>query len=344
MKKQYFLTLLAKRWSGEISLEEDKQLAQAIGQDEDFKQLAAGLTAYFQNKKDDHRTGINTSRKLKNTWETIALAEQQGFVPKYDHAEPVVSTFSSVYLLKIVAVFLVIVGFALITFDILNSDRSLKFDTLNSVADKVYKTLDDGTEVCLNRGSSIRFNQDFGKEKREIFLEGEAFFDVAKNKEIPLFIHVRNLNIEVKGTAFHVNAYQERAHLEVSLLRGLIEITSDLDKVNRVLLKPNEKLIVAADDAGSGKVFKVIPLGAERQLQEIKWAQDSLVFKKEKLKDLVVQLEKKYAIKIEIRKEELKEKRFSGSFDAESLKEALDALRLSYPFTYTVNSKLVIIK
>ncbi len=344
MKKQNFLTLLARRWSGEISPEEEKELTQAIGQDENFKQIAIRLTAYFENKKDNH-TGVETSEKLKSVWETIDMAEQQSFVPEYDHTEPAVTTFSAIYFLKIAAVFLVVLGFAPITYNLLNSHRSLKFDVVNTASDKRYKTLDDGTEVWLNRGSSIRFNQRFGKEKREIFLEGEAFFDVAKNEEIPLFIHVRNLNIEVKGTAFNVNAYRKRANIEVSLLRGLIEITSDLDKGNRVLLlKPNEKLIAATKDTGSGQVLKVIPIGAEGESQDTKWVQDSLIFKKEKLKDLVSRLEKKYAIKIEIQKEELKDKRFSGSFDAESLKEAIEALRLSYPFTYTVNDKLVIIK
>lgn len=343
MKKQYFLTLLAKRWSGEISLKEEEELARAIGNDENFKQIAVRLTAYFENRKDNH-SGVDTSEKLKSTWETIAMAEQQSFVPEYDHTEPAVATFSATYFLKIAAVFLVVLGLVLTTYNLLNNSSALKFDMVSTAGDKRYKTLDDGTEVWLNRGSSIRFNQRFGKEKREIFLEGEAFFDVAKNEGIPLFIHVSNLNIEVKGTAFNVNAYHKRANIEVSLLRGLIEITSDLDKANRVLLKPNEKLIAATVDIGSGQILKVIPVSAEGQLGDTRWAEDSLVFKKEKLKDLVSRLEKKYAITIEIQKEELKDKRFSGSFDGESLKEALNALRLSYPFTYTINDKLVIIK
>jgi transmembrane sensor len=344
MKKQYFLDLLAKRWSGDISLAENMQLQQAMEQDVDFKQTVDELEAYFQSKKDSAETRMNAAEKLQSAWKAIGLAERQKFVPKYEHIGPVKSGFSGTYLLKIAAVFLVILSCTLLIFNFLSREKALKFNTLNTTVDKLYKTLDDGTKVCLNRGSSIRFNQDFGKNKREVFLEGEAFFDVAKNKEIPLYIHVRNLNIEVKGTAFNVNAYREKVNVEVSLLRGLVEITSSLDKGDRVLLKPNEKLIAAAQPGGSGLAFIVLPMGTEKQLQEINWTQDSLVFKKEKLKDLVIRLEKKYSIKIEIRKEELKDKRFSGSFAAEGLKEALEALRLSYPFTYTINNKLVIIK
>ncbi|WP_316809696.1 FecR family protein [Pedobacter heparinus] len=343
MNKQYFLDLLAKSWSGEISSAENLQLQEAMEQDEELRQIAHELEAYFQSKK-DNANSRNAAEKLQRVWKTIALAGQQNFVPKYNHTEPVKSGFSRAYLLKIAAVFLVTLCCAVITFNYWNREKTVKFDTLNTTIDKLYKTLDDGTKVCLNRGSSIRFNSNFGADKREIFLEGEAFFDVAKNKEIPLYIHARNLNIEVKGTAFNVNAYREKPNIEVSLFRGLVEITSNLDKGDRLLLKPNEKLIAAAQDGGSGMAFMVLPMATARQLQEINWTQDSLVFKKEKLKDLVIRLEKKYVIKIDIQKEELKDKRFSGSFAAEGLKEALEALKLSYPFTYTINNKLVIIK
>lgn len=344
MKKQYFLGLLAKRWSGEISLVENTQLQQAMEQDEDLKQIALELEAYFERKKDNAGNRRNAARKLQGTWETIALAGQQKFVPEYDHTKPLKSIFSITYVLKIAVVFLVVLGCAVVTFNYWNREGTVKFNTLNTTVDKLYKTLDDGTKVCLNRGSSMRFNAGFGKDKREIFLEGEAFFDVAKNKEIPLYIHARNLNIEVKGTAFNVNAYREKGKVEVSLFRGLVEITSNPDKGDRLLLKPNEKLIATVKEGRTGMAFMVLPMIASKQLQEINWTQDSLVFKKEKLKDLVVRLEKKYTIKIEIRKEELKDKRFSGSFAGEGLKEALEALKLSYPFTYTISNSLVIIK
>lgn len=344
MKKQYFLNLLAKRWSGEISLAENTELQQAMDQDERLKQMAFELDAYFQSKKDNVGNGRNAAEKLQSAWKTIALAEKESFVSKYNHTEPLKSGFYSAYVLKIAAVFLVALGCAVITFNYWGREKMVKFHTVNTTIDKLYKTLDDGTKVCLNRGSSIRFNAGFGKDKRELFLEGEAFFDVAENKEVPLHIHARNLNIEVKGTAFNVNAYKEKLNVEVSLFRGLVEITSSLDKADKLLLKPNEKLIATAQEGRAAMAFMVLPMAGAKQLQEINWTQDSLTFRKEKLKDLVIRLEKKYTVKINIQKEELKEKRFSGSFTAEGLKEALEALRLSYPFNYTINNKLVIIK
>jgi transmembrane sensor len=346
MKKQYFLTLLSKKLSEGISPEEETELQQAIEQDESYRLMADELTAYFERRElqlTERQVSVSNAQ-LKNVWQNIALAGQQGYETKYDHNEPVKNRFSKLFLLKIAAAVIVMLSCGILMFNFLNQEQGLKFSTLTTSDEKVFKTLDDGTKICLNRGSSIRYNDDFGKKKREIFLEGEAFFDVTKNKEVPLFIHAGSINIEVKGTAFNVSAYQKNARIEVSLLRGLIAVRSNADKVNEVLLKPNEKLVALAGTWLGSKAFNVIHIPADQQLQEIKWTQDSLVFKKEKLQDLVFRLEKKYNIRIEIRKEELKHKRFSGSFAAEDLKQALDALKLSYPFTYTINNKLVIIK
>lgn len=345
MNKQHFLTLLSRKLSGGISLEEDRQLQECIAQEESYRQIADELTRYFEQGSAEVSVEDLMARqeKLKKTWELIALAQGGNFKPKYNYKEVQKVKFFSSYWLKIAAVFVLILGSGILTFNFLNREPSLKFSTLSSSSDKVFKTLDDGTKIYLNRGSSIRYSEDFGKRRREIFLEGEAFFDVVKNKAVPLFIHVRNLHIEVKGTAFNVNAYQQ-ANVEVLLVRGSIAVSSDLDKGHNVLLKPNEKLIAAADPSSGRQVFDVVNLTTEKQFQEIKWTQDSLLFRKEKLKDLALRLEKKYAVNIEIRNEELKQKRFSGIFATEDLKQALEALKLSYPFTYTINNKLVIIK
>lgn len=91
------------------------------------------------------------------------------------------------------------------------------------------------------------------------------------------------------------------------------------------------------------QLFEVKTLSSPTKAPELKWTQDSLVFKKEKLRDLAAQLEKKYKVKIEIRNEQLKNKRFTGIFSGEELKDALEALRLSYPFVYVIDGQLIVI-
>ncbi|MDR6784903.1 transmembrane sensor [Pedobacter africanus] len=346
MKKHFFFALLSKKLSGEITIKESANLQRIIEEDEHYKQIAERLTDYFErNRQQLKYGGAAVNVELGHVWHRIALAEQQGFEAVCDYnRQPLRDRFTKSFLLKFAAALIVVLSCGILTFNLLNQEEPLNYSKLTTSDEKVFKTLDDGTRVCLNRGSSIHYNDNFGKKNRKIILLGEAFFDVAKNKDIPLFIQAGDINIEVKGTVFNVKAYQKNDRIEVSLLKGLVAVRGNRGKAGAVLLRPNEKLIALVGTSLNRETFQVVRMPVDKQLQDIKWIQDSLVFKKEKLQDLVLRLEKKYNIRIEIRKEELKNKRFSGTFAAEDLQQALEALKLSYPFTYTINNKLVIIK
>lgn len=112
-----------------------------------------------------------------------------------------------------------------------------------------------------------------------------------------------------------------------------------------MLLKPNEKFIFQNKQRrGENNIYVVIAIASRELLKEVKWVSDTLTFRKEKLKELVVRMEQKYGLKIEIQSERLKEKRFSGKFTTETIQQAMEALKVSYPLTYTINNRLVVIK
>ena len=134
MKKKYFLRLLTKRLNGEISPEEDMKLQQAIERDADFKQTATALTRYFESKNTGNGNRKPASDKLKETREMILTAENQGFVPKYNHSEAINTRFSGLYLLKIAAIFLVLLGSTFISYHFFYRTQPLKFDTLKTQA------------------------------------------------------------------------------------------------------------------------------------------------------------------------------------------------------------------
>ncbi|MEJ7779016.1 MAG: DUF4974 domain-containing protein [Daejeonella sp.] len=128
------------------------------------------------------------------------------------------------------------------------------------------------------------------------------------------------------------------------VLRGLIQVSDRLDSKRKVLLHPNEKLIFNnSQNIGQNK-FLVRSMKSGALLNDTKWIADTLIFNKEKLRDLTVRMEIKYDLKIEIYSEKLKDKRFSGTFTNENIQQALEALKLSYPLTYTINNRLVVIK
>ncbi|MES2276523.1 MAG: FecR family protein [Bacteroidota bacterium] len=320
MNRENFLKLLTRKLAKELTAEEQQQFDEACNNNPEYRQIANELLVTTSTA---HHL---PQAALKKAWQQIKQAEEQ--VPE----QPARRLNS--YWLKMAAAVLLMISAGLVFYLNQKHGEAVPLLSLNSTYQKLYKTLDDGTTICLNRNSVIQYNVDFGKTKREITLQGEAFFDVAKNPAVPLFIHVGEIIIEVKGTAFNVS--QQPKQIAIALVRGHIMVSNKADE--HVALNPNEQLIASSNS------FKVLALDTTLKVAAINWTGDSLVFKKEKLINLALLLEKKYRVKIEIRNEKLKLKQFSGVIKKEQLTEALDALKLSFPFSYVVSNKVVTIK
>ncbi len=114
---------------------------------------------------------------------------------------------------------------------------------------KSHLVLPDGTLVWLNAGSRIVYDKNFGAALREVSLTGEAFFDVARNAEKPFLIHTARIDIKVLGTRFNVRSYPTDQTTEATLIRGSIEVSIKDRPSEKIILKPNEKLVVANDDS-----------------------------------------------------------------------------------------------
>jgi transmembrane sensor len=320
MNRESFFKLLTRKLAGGLSADEQQQFDEACTNHPEYQQVAEALLAT------DATVRHQPQAALKKAWQQIALAEAQ--VPLQETRR------LNTHWLKIAAAIFLIISAGLIFYLNHQPDKATSLLALNSISQKLYKTLDDGTTICLNRNSAIQYNTDFGKTKREISLQGEAFFDVAKNPAVPLFIHVGDITIQVKGTAFNVS--QQPKQIAIALIRGHIIVSNKAN--GHVALNPNQQLIVTENS------FKISPLDTTLKVSTTRWTRDSLVFKKEKLVNLALLLEKKYEVKIEIKNEKLKVKQFSGVIKKEQLTEALDALKLSYPFSYNVTNKVVTIK
>ena len=222
--------------------------------------------------------------------------------------------------------------------------------------------LPDGSTVWLNAGSKLTYKEDFGKEIREVSLSGEGFFDVTKMKDKPFIIHTSSIDIKVLGTVFNVMAYPEDKRTETSLIRGKVEVTIKSRPNDKIILSPNEKLVVENDKIiEDGRREKKEPAETpmttsslvsvdklkyspiDSTLAEIEWVKNRLVFRDESFDDLAVQMERWYAVSIEIKDKELEQKRLTGIFDSETIDEALEALKISVPFRYEHNGNSIII-
>ena len=209
--------------------------------------------------------------------------------------------------------------------------------------------LPDGTQVWLNGESRITYaNGDFGKSNREVVLVGEAFFDVVKNEQIPFIIHTGPVNITVKGTAFNVKAYPTERTIETSLVRGLVEITTTGDPDRKIMLKPNEKIIIPVQrdskhasvrttDSTGDELYSITKIASSSSgPSEIAWIRNQLVFDDEPFESIAPKMESWYHIVIHFTDESLKKRRFSGVIEKETIRETLEAMQLSNHFSYTI--------
>jgi ferric-dicitrate binding protein FerR (iron transport regulator) len=248
-----------------------------------------------------------------------------------------------------------------------NNDQPGK-EALSSVTTKngnrTKIVLPDGSQVWLNAGSELQYNiKVFNKSMREVSLNGEAYFDVVKNTEIPFVIHTKKMDLKVLGTAFNVRSYSNEKMAEASLIRGSIEVTLKDRKNQKIILKPNEKISIASQEiektvavnnktATIPTTAEIIPQIVVKELQpnpvsniigEIAWTQNKLFFENESLENVALLLERWFGKKIWIQKESLKKVRYTGNFEKETLDEILNALDLSAPFSFkTENNSIVI--
>lgn len=341
MKRDAFLKLLTRKLSAGLSPSESREFYDAVNSNAEFRRLDEELTKYFK-VNNALASGIgneyNLDDKLQLIWKSIDAHEDKFANLKVSHF----NRYAGV--LKIAAVVFILLAGGLMFFKYQREEPQENTILVNSGNQKVFMTLEDGTKVWLNRQSSVTYNEDFGKVSRKISLKGEAFFDVARNPDLPLSIDAGRININVKGTAFNVKAYGRTKNIEIALIRGLVELTDHQEKIKSILLKPNEKFVFIPGNGLGQEQYQVLKMNGELKNTDVKWTQDTLVFKKEKLKDLALHLEVRYNVKIEIQNEQLKDKRFSGLFRSEPLKDALEALKLSYPLDYQITDQKVIIK
>jgi transmembrane sensor len=220
-------------------------------------------------------------------------------------------------------------------------------------------TLSDGTQVWLNSGSTLKYPAVFQNRKREIYLEGEAFFDVTHDKNRPFIVSTSEIHVKVLGTKFNIKSYPDENLIETTLVSGSIEIEAKQQgekRKRRVKLEPNQKatfsrttneLLLA--DTREPENIEPMPVAKIHIAQEVNteietsWKDNKLVFSRERLEDIAKSLERWYDVHIILEDSILKEYRYTGTFEKETLEQALYALKLASPFEYTIDKNNIII-
>jgi transmembrane sensor len=260
--------------------------------------------------------------------------------------------FPLLFKFSAVAVFIIGIFFTVNYFSVKADNNSKTYTAV--YGEKKNIQLPDGSIVTLNAGSTIKINEKYGIVSRDIYLEGEAFFEVKRDTIHPFFVHTQDMDIKALGTAFNVKAYLNEKITETSLIRGLVEVTLKDDHNFKTLLYPNQKIrwqhydkdnvdssgnstntsIASATEPDSLKKKLVLTNGGD--IKETAWKENKLIFEDERFDDIALLLERWYGASIHFNDPSIRSFRFTGIFEKEELKTVLDFLKESKNFNYTI--------
>lgn len=206
--------------------------------------------------------------------------------------------------------------------------------------------LPDGSFVQLNAGSFLRLEKGFGAARRDLYLEGEAYFDVKHNANAAFVVHTASMDVRAIGTAFNVRSYAGDSCAETVLINGIVEVTLKGPEERKVVLRPNHKIRWNAREltgrqprpqADKIQVKDVVRTNGG-DIPETGWIHNKLIFEDETLASIAVKLERWFGVRVVIKDENLRNYRFTGTFEQEGLVEILDVCQESRHFNYTITS------
>jgi len=202
---------------------------------------------------------------------------------------------------------ILVVAFAVgFYFQSLNKNQQIQYAEMEIMFGQTgHLFLFDGTEVWLNSGSKFRYPNQFNTNERDVFLEGEAFFKVAKNKHLPFKVKTGQLEIKVLGTSFNVSAYPGEASQSVVLVEGKVQLNNpDGKKIGEML--PGQLAVKTEGDA------KIRVQSADPYFYT-SWKDGKVIFDGENLGEIAKKMERWYNVEIRFDAENLKDFKFTGT-------------------------------
>jgi len=302
-----------------------------------------------------------------NSWDKLQI--KLGFESDDSESESYLRRIGIFKKLRTAAIWLLFLGLGSLITHLLSTNNTIQnFQTGITVpfGTKTIAKLPDGSTVYLNAGSTIIYNQDFNKTKRIVYLSGEAYFKVATNKSKPFEVITPYVIVRATGTKFNVKAYPNERSITATLVEGKIDIrkTDDLKNISGIELKPKQCFVYyktenKANPSNTSITYtKPLPekkyedLNNYQVLDNVKtelytsWSEDNWVIESESLRTFAPKIERRYNMVIRFGDEEIKNYKFTGTIQKETIEQILQALRITTPMiSYkiikdTINLKL----
>ncbi|HEY8733841.1 MAG TPA: FecR family protein, partial [Puia sp.] len=243
--------MIAHHLSGEITADESTELQEFLQKHPDKHQLFDILHSYFALPDDSEEGESDSSMDDERRFRRIIEQSEHdpGLMP-LTGIKPVITRARRRFWPYAAAIACIVIlgGLSFHYFH----PQNTKIENIATKGNEIISRsgartkllLPDGSQVWLNSGSRLNYSNVYNETLREVDLEGEAYFDVAKVAGRPFIVHASSLNIKAVGTVFVVKSYPQDETIEATLLRGIIEVSrKDFPDGPKIILKPNEKLI-----------------------------------------------------------------------------------------------------
>lgn len=191
-------------------------------------------------------------------------------------------------------------------------------------------TLEDGTTIILNANSSLRFPTRFDRDKREVFLSGEAFFQVTRDLSRPFLVHAGHLTTQVLGTSFNIRLTKGSA--TVSVASGKVRVT---DGNVFELVYPKEKIVYVDGEKSMVKVQTNLE-------DELAWKDNTIIFRDAPLSQAAIKLHEFYGHSVQFENEMQKKCLITGKFSNKPVQVVLNAISFSTGIQYRITGNTII--
>ncbi len=201
--------------------------------------------------------------------------------------------------------------------------------------------LSDGSTIKLNSGSKFIYPEKFEADKREVFLEGEAFLEIQKDSTRPFSVVAGDIRTVVLGTSFNIKAYEDDERIEVALVSGKVSLTNRNFEYNstegQVILESNEMAVYHKEKKRTEKSN----FDPDKILG---WKHKTIYFEDSDFEEVVKTLERWYGVTFIIKSTKELDKGFAGMYTNKPLQTVMEGISFTYGFEYEINDNIVIIK
>lgn len=325
MKEQYikYWELFIKQKAGDISNKESGELASWMDADEKNKLLIGGFEQIYSESSSEGRL---PEFDPKQDWEELKSIIE---------AEKAISRNNSIrifpWIVRVAAAVILILGFSYLFYQYQSTPlNDLNLQTMVRTEDtKQMLELPDGSIVWLNRNSELLFPEAFDGSTRTLYLKGEAFFEVAHDKNKPFIVHSGSSKTKVLGTSFNLRAYGKEDEVKLTVVTGKVAFTLADDKEG-VIVTPGDAAVLRNKS-------KMISELKNEDVNFLSWKTGELLFDDCPLDQLIYSVERHYNIKVKVEHQETLTCRFTGNFQDTSIEDVMKVITRATGTTYQMD-------